>query len=170
MSEPKEVEPGVGLEDIEALYLRYGESVLHRCRRLLRDETRAWDAMHRTFVRAIQKRSSFRGESDPMGWLYRIATRICLDELRQRKWVGRMPALEPDDGGSFEQRVTEHRAVANILARFSRGVQEIVVMRYFDELEIREISSRTGLSERTVARRLRDFLERAKRLLAEAPP
>ena len=40
-------------------------------------------------------------------------------------------------------------------------------MRYFDELEVREISKQTGLSERTVARRLSQFLERSRRILQE---
>ena len=157
------------IEDIERLYHQYGETVLHRCRQILRDEAQAWDAMHRTFVRAIQKRSTFRGQSEPIAWLYSIATRSCLDELRRRKRMGPMPEVERGDDGSFEQQVTEQRVVADLLGRFSPRVQEIVVMRYFDELEVREISTRTGLSERTVARRLRDFLSKARRLLAEAP-
>src|SRR5436189_195889 len=63
---------------------QYGESELHRCRQVLRDEAAAWDAMHETFVRAIRYRTSFKSESHPRTWLYSIATRVCMDELRQR--------------------------------------------------------------------------------------
>lgn len=83
-----------GIDDIEDLYKRYGETVLHRCRQL---------------------------------WLYSIATRTCLDELRRRKRQAPMPPVELDDRGRFEQLMTKQRIVADLLGRFSPGVQEIAV-------------------------------------------
>jgi RNA polymerase sigma-70 factor (ECF subfamily) len=163
------------IEDIERLYNRYGPNVLHRCRQLLRDEQAAWDAMHQTFVKAIKYRGSFRGDAEPMTWLFSIATRVCLDELRAKS-RGELPELdstpEPSDEDhlprSMADRLQQRQTVAKLLEYFNAKVQEIVVLRYFDELEVREISAKTGLSERTVARRLSQFLERSKRLLGDA--
>jgi RNA polymerase sigma-70 factor (ECF subfamily) len=42
--------------DIEAYYRRYAPMVLRRCRRLLRDEEEAVDAMQDVFVRMMQRR------------------------------------------------------------------------------------------------------------------
>ncbi len=162
------------VDDIEALYSQYGSSVLHRCRQLLGNEAAAWDAMHQTFVRAIKYRGSYRAESQPRTWLFTIATRVCMDELRKRKKHA-LPSLdeapEPSDEGeiprSMEARIEQKKIIARLLALFSVRVQEVVVMRYFDELEVREISKQTGLSERTVARRLSQFLERSRRILQE---
>ncbi len=162
------------IEDIERLYHRYGPNVLHRCRQLLREEQAAWDAMHQTFVKAIKYRRSFRGDAEPMTWLFSIATRVCLDDLRARS-RGALPDVdtpEPSDedqaARSMEDRLHQRQTVAKLLHCFSGKVQEIVVLRYFDELEVKEISEQTGLSERTVARRLSHFLQRSKRLLADA--
>jgi RNA polymerase sigma factor (sigma-70 family) len=163
------------IEDIEGLYNKYGPNVLHRCRQLLREEQAAWDAMHQTFVKAIKYRGSFRGDAEPMTWLFSIATRVCLDEIKSRK-RGELPEIdgtpEPSDEDhhpvSMESRLHQRQTVAKLLGYFNAKVQEIVVLRYFDELEVREISAQTGLSERTVARRLSQFLERSKRLLAGA--
>ena len=163
------------IEDIEGLYNRYGSNVLYRCRQLLRDEQAAWDAMHQTFVKAIKYRGSFRGDAEPMTWLFSIATRVCLDELRAKN-KGELPELEsaPDPSDedhlprTMEDRLHQRQTVAKLLHYFSAKVQEIVVLRYFDELEVREISQQTGLSERTVARRLSQFLQRSRRLLADA--
>ena len=163
------------IEDIESLYNRYGSNVLHRCRQLLRSEPAAWDAMHQTFVKAIKYRGSFRGDAEPMTWLFSIATRVCLDELRAKSRA-ELPEIdgtpEPADEDqlprSMEDRLHQRQTVAKLLHCFSAKVQEIVVLRYFDELEVKEISEQTGLSERTVARRLSEFLERSRRLLADA--
>lgn len=163
------------VEDIEVFYNRYGASVLYRCRQLLRDEQAAWDAMHQTFVKAIKYRKSFKGDSAPRTWLYSIATRVCLDEIQRAKGRAEMRDLpeapEVPDGElterPLERRLQDQQTVARLLSFFSEKVQQIVVLRYFDELEVKEISKRTGLSERTVARRLSEFLERSRRLLAD---
>ena len=69
---------------------------------------------------------------------------------------------------TLEAQLEHKRTVAALLTHFSQKIQEIVVLRYFDELEVKEISKRTGLSERTVARRLSKFHERSRRLLMES--
>ena len=58
--------------------------------------------------------------------------------------------------------------VGKLLSLFNPKVQEVVVLRYFEELEVREISKETGLSPRTVARRLSQFLERSRKILKES--
>jgi RNA polymerase sigma-70 factor (ECF subfamily) len=109
-----------------------------------------------------------------MTWLFSIATRVCLDEIRQKS-KGEVQetdeASEPADDhlpSSMEDRLHQRQTVAKLLHCFSAKVQEIVVLRYFDELEVKEISAQTGLSERTVARKLSQFLERSRRLLLDA--
>ncbi len=165
---------GLTVDEIEDLYGRYGESVLHRCRQFVRTDAEAWDAMHQTFVRAIKYRSSYRAECHPRTWLFTIATRVCMDELRVRKKHAHNAldeTNEPSDDGVVPQTIEAHLAhkktVTRLLALFSTKIQEIVVMRYFDELEVKEISMQTGLSERTVARRLSQFLDRSRRILEE---
>lgn len=157
--------PGLRLEEVEDLYARYGETILVRCRQLLGDEAQAWDAMHRTFVTAIQKRHTYRGEGEAIAWLYTIATRICLDALRVRKRRPMDPIGELGDHGHQASTLADRQTVARLLTQFPRRVQEIVVLRFFDELEVREIAARTGASERTVARRLRRFLTKARVML-----
>lgn len=161
------------LEDLSGIYTRYGASVLKRCRELLGDESAAWDAMHETFIRAIRYRDSFRGVGSLLGWLQGIALRVCLDEHRRRPRLEGEPELAlqslEEPLASPEQRVHSQRAIAWLLPRFGRKIQELVVLRYFDELEVREIAQRTGLSERTVARRLSQFLTRSRRLLEAKP-
>jgi RNA polymerase sigma-70 factor, ECF subfamily len=162
---------GLSLEEIEAHYERYGSAVLHRCRQLLRNEAGAWDAMHQTFVRAIRYRETFRGDTSLLGWLYSIALRVCMDEIRIRRRDEVPPELVAaieSEGGSLAERLERQEIIALLLSSFSDEIQQIVVLRYFDELEVRQIAERTGLSERTVARRLNQFLVRSRRLLEAA--
>lgn len=165
----------LSVQEIEVLYVKYGESVLCRCRQLLRDESTSWDAMHQTFIRAIKYRNSYKEQSHPRTWLYTIATRVCLDEIKAAsarplsELQNEAPAnVEAIPVESMEERLSQRQTVARLLGYFSAKIQQIVVLRYFDDLEVQEISAQTGLSERTVARRLSEFIQRSKRLLAEA--
>ena len=69
--------------DVEALSLRYGAMVLRRCRRLLRDEDEALDACQDVFVRLLVHRRRLDG-AYPSSLLYRIATNVCLNRIRDR--------------------------------------------------------------------------------------
>ncbi len=46
--------------NVEFLYRKYGPMVLRRCRRLLRDEDLALDAMQDVFVRVLQRRGRLK--------------------------------------------------------------------------------------------------------------
>lgn len=55
------------------------------CYRMLGSVTDADDAVQETFIRAWLKWNSFREDASPKTWIYRIATNICRDKLRQAK-------------------------------------------------------------------------------------
>lgn len=67
--------------DIESLYRTHGPMVLRRCRRLLRDEGRAVDAMHDVFVEILKRKGDLHGEA-PAALLLTVATHVCLNRLR----------------------------------------------------------------------------------------
>ncbi|MBP1153655.1 MULTISPECIES: RNA polymerase subunit sigma-70 [unclassified Paenibacillus] len=55
------------------------------CYRMLGSIDDADDAVQETFIRVWQSWNSFRQESSYKTWVYRIASNICLDKLRQAK-------------------------------------------------------------------------------------
>ncbi len=58
--------------------------VLRRCRRLLRNEEEALDACQDVFVRVIERRVRLDARY-PSSLLYRIATNVCLNRLRDSR-------------------------------------------------------------------------------------
>ena len=57
--------------------------VLRRCRRLLRDEARAEEAMHDVFVEVLRREGALTDQA-PASLLYRIATNTCLTAIQSR--------------------------------------------------------------------------------------
>lgn len=154
--------------DVTEAYRRYGEAVLRRARRILRDDAAANDALQETFLRAHRFQSSFRGDARPSTWLFTIADRVCFDIIGKRRDAEPLP--EDDEAfrvleaplASAEARLLRDELVARVLHRVDDETRAILVGRYVDELDTVEIARRLGSSERTVRRRLETFFGRTR--------
>ena len=81
------------LEAFNRLVIAYQDAVYNLAYRILGESDAAEDATQETFLRAWRNIKKYRGGSW-RGWLFRIATNICYDQLRYRQ---RRPqvSLEP---------------------------------------------------------------------------
>src|SRR5262245_7378722 len=70
--------------DVTAITMRYGPMVLRRCRQLLGNEDEALDACQDVFVRVLEHQSTLDARY-PSSLLYRIATNVCLNRIRDRR-------------------------------------------------------------------------------------
>lgn len=152
--------------DIETFYKAHGPMVLRRCRRLLRDEAKAVDAMHDVFVEILRRKDTL-DDSAPAGLLLTTATNVCLNRLRSER-------RKPEDGDDemlFQIAAldkptdAENRTLAaRILDRIFLGQPEstrlIAVLHYVDRLTLEEVASEVGMSVSGVRKRLRTLKER----------
>ena len=70
--------------NVEAFYSRYGPMVLRRCRKLLKDEEKAMDAMQEVFVKVLLNKKRLKNQY-PSSLLFRIATNVCLNIIRAQR-------------------------------------------------------------------------------------
>lgn len=68
-----------------ALTERHRRELHVHCYRMLASFEEAEDAVQETFLRAWRNRASFDGGTLFRAWLYRIATNVCIDQLRRAK-------------------------------------------------------------------------------------
>jgi RNA polymerase sigma factor (sigma-70 family) len=160
------------MQQTEQWYQQYGESVYRRCLWILRDEETAKDVLQEVFVRAHRGAASFRGDASVLTWLYTIADRRCFTMMHRKKKqllqtadseVGEVQVQTDMD---IENMLATSKTVAALMARFGEDVQQIVVLRFFDELEQEEIASQLGISRKTVQRKLDRFYRHSKVILA----
>ncbi|HTE49738.1 MAG TPA: sigma-70 family RNA polymerase sigma factor [Kofleriaceae bacterium] len=149
------VEPG--RIDAGAYYLRYGPMVLRRCRHLLRDDERARDAMHDVFVNVLRYQERL-DESAPSSLLYRMATNVCLNQLRTAR---RRPEVPDDavvdrtpDHADAESTIASRSVLARLFAADLGPLAPIAALRYRDGLSVNEVAREVGLSATSVRKRL----------------
>ncbi len=75
--------PGLAAEDLEEATTRHRRELHVHCYRMLASYHEAEDAVQETFLRAWRSRGTFEGDH-LRGWLYRIATNVCLDAVRAK--------------------------------------------------------------------------------------
>ena len=75
----------------EVLVQRHGTRVYNLCFRILGDPEEAADASQDTFLAALRKLHTFRGDSAFTTWLHRVTINTCYDSLRQKR---RRPLLQ----------------------------------------------------------------------------
>jgi RNA polymerase sigma-70 factor (ECF subfamily) len=69
------------MSDLEAAFERHRRELHVHCYRMLASYDDAEDAVQETYLRAWRARDGFDG-AHPRAWLYRIATRVCLDRAK----------------------------------------------------------------------------------------
>lgn len=153
--------------DIDALYRTYGGLVRARIRRFYKDEE-AEDVLQEVFLRAMEKLHTFRGDSSPGTWLFQLATRYCLNRLRD---AGRRRELFEEQGELWWSRPTsdadqDRKALLHELWRqLDDEVVMIGIYYHLDGMTQDDIATLMGCSRRTVGYRL-ESLRTAARALA----
>jgi RNA polymerase sigma-70 factor (ECF subfamily) len=134
--------------------------VIRRCRQLLRDDDEALDAAQDVFVRLIERQRELDARY-PSSLLYRIATNVCLNRIRDR---GRRPAAGAGDDGQLEAiaraEIPGGESDARMLLdwlfnRHPESSRTIAVLHYVDGLTLEQVAGEVGLSVSGVRKRLR---------------
>ena len=162
---------------LKELYERYGYLVHRRALYLLGSQDEAWDATQDVFLKAQQGLAQFEERSGILTWLTRITTYHCLNLLRARRVRRGQGVVDIQDldreqlpAGSARGDNAERVAlVRGLLELFDAETQAMAIHYYVDEMGQEEVARLTGRSVPTVRKRLRAFVDKARRLL-EADP
>lgn len=144
--------------DLDRAYRRFGPMVRRRCQQLLRDPEAARDAMQDVFVRLTRRRDTL-DERALSSLLYRMATGICLNRLRDEARHPTTPdddlvlriARAPDAGGLVGAR----DLLGRLFAREPESTRVIAFLHLVDGYTLQEVADEVGMSVSGVRHRLR---------------
>jgi RNA polymerase sigma-70 factor (ECF subfamily) len=147
--------------------------------RLVGNRDTAEELAQETLVRALRGLATYQPEGKFRAWVFRIATNVARDWLRRRPrepalglvvdpetpmpaTVGREPAPDARLGRSETAAKVEAA-----LVRLSEPDREVLLMRYYGELEFKEIARVTGEPLGTVLARAHRALKKLADLVPE---
>lgn len=140
-----------------AIYERHCRRVRNICWRMLVNPEDADEATQEVFLRVYQGLPAFNGRYQLGAWITRIATNVCLDQIRarSRRPSGSYPEalleLEPEPLESSDPEILflrkfEGRRVRRVLAGLPPLHRAAIVLREYEGLSHDEIGSILGLS------------------------
>ena len=145
----------------------YQEELLRLCYCCLQDRMLAEDAVQETFIKVYRKLDSLRPDLNEKAWLYKIAMNCSRDILRN-VWFKRInrsmtPDMMPDPAQAppSEEAIDLNRAITSL----NQKQREVILLRYYQGFSETEISNILGLSQSSVAGRLKRAKEQLHLLL-----
>jgi len=151
---------------LEEIYKRYNSRLLYYFYRMLaRDEQKAQDFLQDIFLKLIEKSSHFREENQFSTWIYTLAHNMCKNDYRNKNNRSRIEAENPeafssifkDDSDTSESKIDEMffaKAVQNELNKLDDDHRSTFLLRYQENLSIKEIQEIMKCPEGTVKSRL----------------
>jgi len=161
---------------------RESASVVRASHRILGDLHEAEDVAQEAFVTAYRSLASWRGDGPFGAWLTRIAVRLALRRLSQRRsvtWIDPTGAADPDtarpggvmstlsagarsDPATIALRAERAADLRTAVASLPEPYREVVSLRFFGELSLEEIGRQTERPLGTVKTHLRRGLMRLR--------
>jgi RNA polymerase sigma-70 factor (ECF subfamily) len=165
----------------EEIVRRYSPRVFQVTGRFFRNRSQVEDLAQEVFLKAYSQLSNYEGRGSFEGWLTRIATNTCLNELRTRK---RHPEslvseltdeegswLEEQVGGISHESSPERNVIIadladKLLGRLSPDDRVVLTLMDGEGLSVKEVAETTGWSQSKIKvqafrarRRMRKIVE-----------
>lgn len=153
----------------DIIYKRLSKKVFAKCISFLKSEDEANDAMQDIFMTILLKASKFEGRSKLSTWIYSITYNHCVDIVRKKQkkrivliedWSRYEKMSEVDDRLLLETKVENLKI---ILEKINAKDKMVILMKYQDDMSIREIGKALNKSESAV----KMMLNRAKQRFRE---
>lgn len=149
----------------DEMYRRYSGRVGGVCRRMLINKEDAQEAVQETFLKAYLALPEFNGNYRLGAWLSRIASNVCVDQIRARARAANVVPLYPEAGalaveeGPEELVVGSGPAIEEQIGELSPLHARALMLRGVEGMSHREIAGRLSMSPSQV----KALLHRARR-------
>lgn len=142
--------------DLEEQY----DKIYRYCYFKVRHCQTAEDITQETFLRFFNKQLSLDGDKD-LPYLYTIARNLCIEEYRKGS---KEKVCEINEELSFDptEEWINSIAMKNLISNFPQDEQELLLLRYANEISIASISKITGLSRFAIYRKISRILKHLK--------
>jgi RNA polymerase sigma-70 factor, ECF subfamily len=153
------------LDDIDALVAQYWPRIFRFVSFSINDADLAQSITQDCFLKAYRNRATFRGDCSVSTWLIGISNNLIRDQVRLKKFqfwkkanstaldVTEMASFLPSHESSPESRLLVRERTAQVkeaIDALSANQRRICLMRFFEGMDLDEISEATGMPVNTV--------------------
>jgi RNA polymerase sigma factor (sigma-70 family) len=145
--------------EIEAVYRQDGDRLWRALYAFAGNEEVASDAVAEAFAQALRRGSAIR---DVRSWVWRSAFRLAAGDLKRQSNLSRAPMPE----GVFHDALPDEELLM-ALQGLTPQQRAVIVLHYYADCPVREISRRTGINPLAVRAHLSRGRKRLRVLLGD---
>ena len=145
--------------DIDEQY----DKVYRYCYFRVKNQHLAEDITQETFLRFFES-SSYKDAGRPLAYLYTVARNLCIDEFRK---VHTEELKEEIVQNGFEDAVVEKENLRQAMATLSKEEQELILLRYVNEVSFADLSKMYGKSRFALYRELSKITSKLERRISD---
>ncbi len=154
------------------LYRKYAGKVYGKCLSILRNEDEAKDAVQDIFVKIMLNLVNFGEKSQFSTWIYSITYNFCIDLIRKRKKektlfgddMERAPDVAEEDIPDEFMLEMDVKYLKRVLEDLNTGDRMILLMKYQDDMSIKEIADTIDKTESAVKMKIKRAKYKAQEL------
>jgi RNA polymerase sigma-70 factor (ECF subfamily) len=162
----KDVRQNAQVADLEALYRARYRHFLRVAILITSDQGNAHDAVQEAFAATIQSFPSFRGEGPLEAWVWRAVVNAAKKQPRQSSAAG-LEGNEPGYAQNGDE--AEARVVRTWVASLPERQRLAVYLRYYADLDYREIATALDVAVGTVSATLSAAHRSLRKNIEEVP-
>ena len=165
----------------QQLFDGYKKRVINYCYRFSGDQAVAEELAQETFIKVYQGAKRYRPKAKFSTWLFKIATNVCLNELRKPVYRNRIESIDhlemnegseiPDKNGCAADKNLENSetqlVVRNAIKMLPEKQRAAILLRIEEEFSYKEIGKQIGCRENHVKVLIHRARENIKAILAQ---
>jgi RNA polymerase sigma-70 factor, ECF subfamily len=174
-------------DEFRALVERYSRAIFKLAYRMTSNKHDAEDVVQETFMRAYQRLSQFKNDSDIGSWLYRFGVNSALDYIRARhRHVSKRESVQDRDAAWDDRLRTNdpspdrlvlsselRERISAALAELTPSERAALVLRHFEGCAIHEVAEvldvRPNAARNTVFRAVKKLRKALEPIVGSTP-
>lgn len=162
------------MQEIEEWYTQYSDSIFKYILLMVKDYQLSEDLTHETFMKAYRNHQTFKRDSSPKTWLFRIAHNVTVDDLRKRKPIILFKEFfySKKDKHPLPEEIVQiketSKELCQALGTIKSSYREVIILRKIKGFSIEETAKILNWSESKVKSTMfRAILALEKQMLKE---
>ncbi|WP_255298443.1 sigma-70 family RNA polymerase sigma factor [Brevibacillus dissolubilis] len=156
--------------DFDQVMRENGTKVLRLVTLFVKNQAVAEDITQEVFLKVYKNLPYFRGESSIQTWVYKIAVNESKSYLRSWSFrnIFAKDEIEQESGQNVEDEVigkANRETVAELVLKMTPKYRQVIALRYYADLSIKEVAVALGESEGSVRTRLHRARAQLKKLV-----
>ena len=158
----------------ELLVLKYQGAIFNLMYRMTGSRDDSMDLAQETFIKAYEKLGKFKSGKKFFPWLYAIGMNVARDHLRAKKpdylpLMDMVPEVDGSENTYCDPNWYTHLAakeVESAMMDLSPALREAVILRFKEELAVKEVAQALDISVSSAKMRISRGLESLRAMLA----